>query len=435
MVNQLGFASGPDRHCLASSRFAALVNATYLIMTPAVVPDLDIDTNRVRLNRYRHVLHETMRVFAGWLPRIARFELKCEAGRTIWENSLHVNALYLRLREIQSPAFQAPADPALLRLTAELIHAPDEQGLARAYYGVVAPSLIAALENHETATFPNSDLPSVRALRHILLDLRAEQERVRPLLAEAEEAGRVTARAHTWENHITRLLAAAGGIAGEEKRGDDPAACPAGLEFTPPREAARDERFTTLGADLAAMPAEDEHAAHTEEEFERYSTEVLAAETVAVVIYHVRGMPWEFQLDAARHLYDEIRHALMGYEWMRRRGKDPFRSPQYTHILKWRCQFPPAVQYCPLTMGNEVHAFPYRHRRVEAHQRAGDRLSEQFVRYDIADETQHVRFGHRWLPELLKQSGDPRGVEEFTADCLRVWDQEYRTGRLTLNVE
>ncbi len=404
-------------------------------MNPAAAPDLDIDANRVLLNRYRHVLHEAMRVFAGWLPRIARFELKCEAGRTIWENSLHVNALYLRLREIQSPAFQAPDDAALLRLTAELIHAPDEQGLARAYYGVVAPGLIAALESHEVTTIPNSDLPSVRALKHILLDLRAEQGRVRPLLAEAETAGRVTDAAYAWETHIARLLSAAGGIAGGGSRIDPPGASASRVEFTPPREAARDERFTTLGADLAAMPPEDEHAAHTEEEFERYSTEVLAAETVAVVMYHVRGMPWEFQLDAARHLHDEIRHALMGYEWMRRRGMDPFRSPQYTHILKWRCQFPPAVQYCLLTMGNEVHAFPYRHRRVEAHQRAGDRLSEQFVRYDIADETQHVRFGHRWLPELLKQSGDSRNVEEFTADCLRVWEQEYRTGRLTLNVE
>ena len=402
-------------------------------MKPA--PALDIDANRKLLNRHRHVLHEAMRVFAGWLPRIGRFELKCEAGRTIWENSLHVNALYLRLREIQSPAFQAPADAALRRLTDELLHAPDEQGLARAYYGVVAPGLIAALESHETATFPNSDLPSVRALKHILLDLRSEQERVRPLLAEAEAAGRVTAAARDWERHVAELLAAAGGITGREPRGAAPGACAARVEFTAPREAARDERFTTLGADLGALPPEDEHAAHTAEEFERYSTEVLAAETVAVVMFHARGMPWEFQLDAARHLHDEIRHALMGYEWMRRHGMDPFRSPQYTHILRWRCQFPPAMQYCLLTMGNEVHAFPYRHRRVEAHQRAGDALSEQFVRYDIADETQHVRFGHRWLPELLRQAGETRDVATYTADCLQVWEREYRTGRLSVSVE
>ncbi|MFN5559208.1 MAG: hypothetical protein ACK5CF_00435, partial [Opitutaceae bacterium] len=183
------------------------------------------------------------------------------------------------------------------------------------------------------------------------------------------------------------------------------------------------------------MPPEDDYRAHTIEEFERYSTEMLAAETVAVVLYGLRDMPWEFQFDSARHLYDEVRHCLMGYEWMRRNGLDPFQSPQYLQVFRWRCQFPPVMQYCMLTMGNEVHAFPYRHRRVEAHEKSGDRLSEQFVRYDIADETQHVRFGHRWLPEMLRHIGEKRSVDTYTADVLKVWESEYRSGKLPINVE
>ena len=404
-------------------------------MKSAVSAPIDIDANRRLLNRYRYVTHEAMRIFAGWLPAAARFELKCELGRTIWENSQHVNALYLRLREIQSPAFQQPADEALVHLMEELIHAPDEYALALGYYGVVTPSLIAALESHETATFPNSDLPSVRAIQHMLLDLRAEQARLRPILAEAAAAGRVTPAARAWEDYVRRLLAAAGGVGGRDPRGAAPAAPAVRVEFQAPREARRDERFTNLGADLEAMPAEEDHDAHTTEEFERYSTEVLAAETVAVVMYHIKGMPWEFQYDTARHLYDEIRHALMGYEWMRQHDMNPFNSPQYLHILKWRCQFPPVMQYCMLTMGNEVHAFAYRHRRVEARQKTGDQLSEQFVRYDIADETQHVRFGNRWLPVLLEHTKEPRSLEQYTADCLKVWEEQYRTGKLTINVE
>jgi hypothetical protein len=82
-----------------------------------------------------------------------------------------------------------------------------------------------------------------------------------------------------------------------------------------------------------------------------------------------------------------------------------------------------------------VHAFPYRHRRVEAHRKSGDELSEQFVRYDIADETQHVRFGKRWLPELLKHVGEKRSVERYTEDVLEVWKSQYKTGKLTINVE
>lgn len=404
-------------------------------MNATVSPAIEIDANRRRLNRYRYVAHEAMHFLAGWLPVAARFELKCELARTLWENSLHVNALYLRLREIQSPAFQQPADAALVHLMKEMLHAPDEYALALAYYNIVTPSLIAALETHETATFPNSDLPSVRAIQHMLLDLRAEQLRLRPILAEAATADRITPAALAWEQYTRRLLAAAGGVSGLQPRCATPPASPDRVTFKAPREARRDERFTTLGADLEAMPAEEDHDAHTTEEFERYSTEVLAAETVAVVMFGVEGMPWEFQFDTARHLYDEIRHALMGYEWMRHHNMDPFQSPQYLHIFKWRCQFTPVMQYCMLTMGNEVHAFPYRHRRVEAHQKTGDQLSEQFVRYDIADETQHVRFGKRWLPALIEHIGESRSLEQYTEDCLKVWDEQYRTGKLTINVE
>jgi hypothetical protein len=403
---------------------------------PTGSPPIDIDANRRLLNRYRFVEHENMRILAGWLPKAATFELKCELARTLWENAQHVNAFYLRLREIQSPAFQKPDDDALVTLMGELLHAPDEFALSLALYRVVTPGLIHALENHEAATFPNSDQPSVHVIRHALLDLRTQLERAEPLLQQAEKAGKITPAARTWEKYVHQLLAATGGIGGEAVRTSalpTPPACR--KKFQLPREADRDDRFTNRVADREPMPDEQNHQAHTIEEFERYSTEMLAAETVAVVMYSIEGMPWEFQFDTARHLYDEVRHCLMGYEWMQRHDMDPFQSPQYLHIFKWRSQFPPVMQYAMLTMGNEVHAFPYRHRRVEAHQKAGDALSEQFVRYDIADETQHVRFGNRWLPDLLKHVGEKRPLKQYVADILKVWEEQYRTGKLTINVE
>lgn len=397
---------------------------------------LDIDANRQLLNRYRYVEHEGMRILAGWLPRAPTFEFKCEIGRAIWEDAQHVNALYLRLREVQSPAFQKPKDAALVTLMGEMPHAPDEFGLALAFWRVVKPRLIAALENHEKATFPNSDLPSVHAIKHILLDQRGQIERVEAVFKQWESAGKISAAAREWEQYVRQLLAAAGGVSGLDTRGVPPASAPSCRRvFTAPREADRDERFTVRGADFGAMPPEDRYQEHTIEEFERYSTEMLAAETVGLVMCSLPDMPWEFQYDTARHLYDEVRHCLMGYEWMRRHGMDPFQSPQYLHVFKWRSQYTPVMQYCMLTMGNEVNAFPYRHRRVEAHQQSGDRLSEQFVRYDIADETQHVRFGKRWLPDLLKHIGETRTLEKYIEDALKVWETEYRTGKLTINVE
>src|SRR5579871_813392 len=98
------------------------------VKTPADA--LDIDSNRRLLNRYRFALHQEMRILAGWLPKVSNFELKCELGRAIWENAVHVNDFYLRLREIQSPAFQKPSDAAFVAVFSELLHAPDEYALA-----------------------------------------------------------------------------------------------------------------------------------------------------------------------------------------------------------------------------------------------------------------------------------------------------------------
>ena len=42
------------------------------------------------------------------------------------------------------------------------------------------------------------------------------------------------------------------------------------------------------------------------------------------------------------------------------------------------------------------------------------------VLFDILDETIHVRFGHRWVPELLKHYKYDKPVEELVAECQRI---------------
>lgn len=197
-----------------------------LTSTEAQPAAIDIDTNRALLNRYRFVLHETMHHFAGWLPQIETFELKCEVGRALWECAQHVNALYLRLREIQSPAFRSPSDESLVHLMAELLHAPDEVALALAWTQIITPDLIRALEHHETATFPNSDQPSVYAAGHMLLDLRQQSQRLTAVLKDAKFAAPFTLETEAWLAYVRSLLGATGGIAGTAQRSTDIPAAP-----------------------------------------------------------------------------------------------------------------------------------------------------------------------------------------------------------------
>ena len=167
--------------------------------------------------------------------------------------------------------------------------------------------------------------------------------------------------------------------------------------FKTPMSAARDDRFQILRQPWgdAAARAKDEEAARRLSEFENYSQEMLAAETVALIIHLSPDMPWGFVYDSARHCYDETRHCLLGIEWMRRHGMDYRSVPQNIRIYEWRSQYDPATQYCLLTRGNEAHAFPFRHESLAKYEAAGDVLSAQYVSYDMADERQHVAYRHQ----------------------------------------
>lgn len=393
------------------------------IVTPQ--EQVDFAENKRLLNRYRFVEHELLRALAGWLPATPQMELKLLMGRLIWEDAQHVHQLYQRLREIQTPAFRDPDDPALIGLMAEVIHAPSAQDLLAGLLRVLKPAMIEAYGWHMAQTFANPDAPTRYAFRHILLD---EEEHV-ATGAEAL-AGHPPGE---WERYIAGLLAAAGGITGLADRPPAPAAPTCRRAFVPPREAARDERFSLANRNPGKLIQAGDFASERLQEFESYSQEMLAAETVALVLYLSPTMPWEFIYNSARHCYDETRHCRLGIEWLAQHGFDYTSVPQNTRIYAWRSQYDPATQYCLLTMGNEKHAFPYRRKRLAAYREAGDRLSTQYLSYDMADERQHVTYGRHWLPQLMRAHGIDRPVDQYVDEIVRLWEAEYRSGALPIH--
>lgn len=395
------------------------------MQTIAPKEQIDFETNKRLLNRYRFIEYETLRILAGWLPATAKMELKLAMGRLLWEDSQHVQHLYQRLREIQTPAFRPPEDDALELLMAEAIHAPNELDLLAGIFRVIKPALAAAYRWHINQTFANPDAPTLYAFKHILLD---EDDQVQ--WAEDALAGHPVG---AWEEYIAKLLAAAGGVTGRQERKAAPTPPTSRRPFVAPRQAARDERFQLVNRKAGQVIRDQNITTRRQLEFESYSQEMLAAETVALVIYLSTQMPWEFTYDSARHLYDETRHCKLGIEWMAQHGLDYTTVPQNTLIYAWRSQYDAALQYTMLTMGNEVHAFPYRHESIKAYQAYNDQLSIQYINYDMADERTHVAYGKKWIPELLKAEGITQPVEQFVEEAVKRWEAEYRSGVLPIH--
>src|SRR5215207_8274126 len=116
---------------------------------------IDFETNKRLLNRYRFIEYESLRILAGWLPATANMDFKLAMGRLLWEDAQHVQHLYQRLREIQTPAFRPPGDAALTRLMAEAINAPSERDLLAGLCRVIKPALAKAYRWHIGQTFAN----------------------------------------------------------------------------------------------------------------------------------------------------------------------------------------------------------------------------------------------------------------------------------------
>jgi len=77
--------------------------------------------------------------------------------------------------------------------------------------------------------------------------------------------------------------------------------------------------------------------------------------------------------------------------------------------------------------------FPYRHRRLKTYQQSGDRLSAQFISYDMADERNHVSYGHKWLSQLLAKKGIQTPVEEYVEQAVQIWQAEYVSKKLPIH--
>ncbi len=383
---------------------------------------IDFETNKRLLNRYRFIEYETLRILAGWLPATANMDFKLAMGRLLWEDAQHVQHLYQRLREVQTPAFRPPDDTALEALMAEAINAPNECDLLAGLLRVIKPALIEAYRWHSAQTFANPDAPTLYAFKHILVD---EEEQVR--WGEQALANHPVGE---WEQAIADLLIAAGGITGQSTRISPKSKIVNRQLFAPPRQAARDARFNLVNRKAGQVIKEPDVTVRRQMEFENYSQEMLAAETVALIIYLSPQMPWEFTYDSARHCYDETRHCKLGIEWMAQHGLDYTNVPQNTRIYAWRSQYDAALQYTMLTMGNEVHAFPYRHESIKAYQALNDKLSIQYINYDMADERTHVAYGKKWIPELMAQQGIDKPVQQYIEEAVALWEREYRSGLL-----
>jgi uncharacterized ferritin-like protein (DUF455 family) len=136
--------------------------------------------------------------------------------------------------------------------------------------------------------------------------------------------------------------------------------------------------------------------------------EVWAVEAAGAILHAFADeLGWEFVRDAARWLYDESRHMLMGKERLERWGFEPARIPLGGYIYE-ACRDEDPIYLLGMLGYFETKNIGRKRDRAAAFREMGDRTSESDMEFDWADETIHAEYGRRWLKRLLEVRGqDP----------------------------
>lgn len=376
----------------------------------------DADTLKRALQHLQAFETRTARLLGGWLPGIERWEVKHQVGVHLFEDAQRAHTLRTRLWELRvaDPDRALGGGPAAVAQA--LASAPSDLAFLAGMYQGVKRALLNAYEAYLADTYAVYDAPTVAALHMMLPTLRAQLAWADGALRDLIDTGAKRRDADRFTHYVTDVLAAHGGVDGAGPT-REPVAPPPGLTVMLPfDDARRDARFD-LTAPPLAVPSEDNPLDYALFQFANYGAEMQAAETLGSILHETDGMPWAFYFDVARHCADEVRHSRLGEERLAQLGRHVTDFPHTTGNYAYRQQLDPLRRYCALTFVIEADSFAYKHRSHAYYLAQGDRESAEAVLYDILDETLHVRWGKKWVPELMRHTGYPGDLDALVAEC------------------
>ncbi|HXW83863.1 MAG TPA: DUF455 family protein [Candidatus Binataceae bacterium] len=160
--------------------------------------------------------------------------------------------------------------------------------------------------------------------------------------------------------------------------------------------------------------------------------EFQAMEAAGRTLFDFPDAPWEFQLDMARQVWDESRHAEIYMKLLEYTGSWYGEFPE-GHRL-WSCteSDDPAARVAGINRGLEGLACDVFEQLIRMAQAMGDKVIERSIDYVLADEITHVRMGSRWMRKLTE--GDPERLQR-ALEFQERFDQQVGTNGRALPEE
>jgi hypothetical protein len=308
--------------------------------------DFTVEENAKRLLRFFLFERNTLRAIAGWSMGTPEFEVKVEFGRHIYwhaEAGMKIRTRLTELRTAEETTDKFQSDD-IAEFFSELMYSEKPAHFVAALYGVLLPHLRQAYIEHSAHTDQVADAPTIRMMRQILLDYDEMIAWGKSAIEAYVQGGYSEPELHKWQYHIEKLLRSFGGIVASPsytKGGGVVSPRPDKLRSAgkPPFErsfiATRDSRFGTFEHTYEYQVADNGQLAY-ETDFDKLRLNLVrtqrdemdAIETFGNVLYEIRpspamDVPFGFDYDIARIIWDETRHTELGHKAMEALGHNP----------------------------------------------------------------------------------------------------------------
>jgi hypothetical protein len=416
--------SFPSNFLMNSLKFAALGDVKRLGFS---VPEA-----AGRLVRFAYLEKRLMFFCAAHMVSVRDRDLKVYLGRLQYQAAGRADALRRRLRELRTPKVKIDGvpDPALEMLADEAMHAGNELEVVAMVHWLHA-GLEGAYRGYRGTTNPLADAPSCDLLDSFESSLRPAVERLEACLEEVgpERSGSSAA------DLLGPYLSAAGGWGGTHPRSELPPRQRSIEPFRIRRQPGRDDSSPRVWDYV--KPTMEEVEAHLVYMMGIRLSEINVAEGLSVVLCETPGMPWEFYFDISRHLWDEVRHSLMGEAAIESTFGSREAVPMRDYESVYCMEATPLEQYA--TLGLEIEGGQMKYpvgKRGEwefCRDAARHALMTTFQDYDWADEVLHVTLAKRrlaeWFPEATEQLSELAAEGKARRSAVKIRQQPVALGR------
>jgi hypothetical protein len=363
---------------------------------------------------------ELARVQAGFIPAFAVWSLRRELPMHVFRTMRRVQDLRRRGRELgvsfaDMHLSEAVAARPLLR---ELCAAASTADLLQTAMIDVPRLLVAAIDAYLRRNDSIYDLPSLPLLEASRDELRTQAAWAGAALVTLErEAGERPDA--SWAARVGDVAAGLPELlATHHERAAAPVRAGRRIGRLPVAVSVLPRGFRHLEFGPEPLSPQNEYRERERYHAVNFLQEVQAADSCASMLFEAPDMPWDFYFDLSRHLWDESRHAMFGEKKLADLGSTAAEAGLSSTAYALRQTLTPLDRYAALAT-QEADAFPGKHAGLKDAVAHGDGVSAMAWSYDIADETQHVRFGNTWIPVMIEKTGDPRSFEQVKEDAVR----------------